>query len=73
MKASELLHKKLSTACPDMHDMKLNTLIAGVTSALTEHQLTVTGLGRNLKSYSKTHTKHDIKRMDRLIGNSHLH
>ena len=73
MKASKLLHKKLSTACPDMHDMRLKALIAGVTSALTEHQLTVTGLGRNLKSYSKTHTKHDIKRMDRLIGNSHLH
>ena len=73
MKASKLLHKKLSTACPYMHDMRLKALIAGVTSALTEHQLTVTGLGRNLKSYSKTHTKHDIKRMDRLIGNSHLH
>ncbi len=73
MKASKLLHKKLSTACPDMHDMRLKALIAGVTSALTEHQLTVTGLGRNLKSYSKTHTKHDIKRMDRLIGNPHLH
>ena len=73
MKASKLLHKKLSTACPDMHDMRLNALMAGVTSSLTEHQLTVTGLGRNLKSYSKTHTKHDIKRMDRLIGNSHLH
>jgi len=73
MKAIELLHEKLSTACPDMHDMRLKALIAGVTSALTEHQLTVTGLGRNLKSYSKTHTKHDIKRMDRLIGNPYLH
>ncbi len=56
-----------------MHDIRLKALIAGVTSAPTEHQVTVTGLGRNLKSYSKTHTKHDIKRMDRLIGNLHLH
>jgi len=48
-------------------------LIAGLTSASTEHQVTVTGLERNLKSYSKTHTKHDIKRIDRLIGNLHLH
>jgi len=73
MKAVKLLHKKLATACPDMHDIRLKSLIAGVTSASTEHQVTVTGLGRNLKSCSKTHTKHDIKRMDRLIGNPHLH
>ncbi len=73
MKATKLLHKSLSTACPDMHKIRLKALIAGVTSGLTEHQLTVTGLGRNLKSVSKTTTKHDIKRMDRLIGNQYLH
>ena len=73
MKAVKLLHKKLSMACPDMHEIRLKALIAGVTSATTEHQVTVTGLGRNLKSFSKIHTKHDIKRMDRLIGNPHLH
>lgn len=72
MKATKLLHKSLSTACPDMHKMRLKSLMAGVSSALTEHQVTVTGLGRNLKSHSKTKTKHDIKRMDRLIGNKHL-
>lgn len=73
MKAIKLLHKNLSTACPDMHKMRLEALIAGVTSGLTEHQVTVTALGRNLKSHSKTTTKHDIKRMDRLIGNKSLH
>ena len=72
MKAIKLLHKKSSTACPNIHKMRLKALMAGVSSALTEHQVTVTGLGRNLKSYSKTKTKHDIKRMDRLIGNQHL-
>lgn len=72
MKAIKLLHKNLSTACPDIHEMRLKALMAGVSSALTEHQVTVTGLGRNLKSFSKTKTKHDIKRMDRLIGNKHL-
>lgn len=73
MKATKLLHKNLSTACPDMHKMRLKALIASVTSSLTEHQVTVTGLGRNLKSHSKTTTKHDIKRMDRLIGSHYLH
>jgi len=73
MKATKLLHKKLSCACPEMHKIRLKSLIAGVTSRLTEHQVTVTGLGSNLKSDSKTTTKHDIKRMDRLIGNQYLH
>jgi len=73
MKAIKLLHKNLLSACPDIHEVRLKALMAGVTSALTEHQVTVTGLGRNLGAYSKTYTKHDIKRMDRLIGNKHLH
>ena len=73
MKATQLLHKKLSSACPEIHKIRLSALMAGVNSALSEHQVTVTGLGRNLKSHSKTNTKHDIKRMDRLIGNKHLH
>ena len=73
MKASKLLHKNIKTACPEMHKIRLQALMAGVNSALTEQQVTVTGLGRNLKSYSKTSTKHDIKRMDRLIGNKKLH
>ncbi|MCU7800353.1 MAG: hypothetical protein KZQ70_09460 [gamma proteobacterium symbiont of Lucinoma myriamae] len=63
MKAKKLLHKNLSTACPDIHKVRLKALMAGVTSALTKHQVTVTGLGRNLKSHSKTITKHDIKRI----------
>ncbi|WP_198265403.1 IS4 family transposase [sulfur-oxidizing endosymbiont of Gigantopelta aegis] len=73
MKATQLLHKKLLSACPDMHKIRLKALIAGVNSAISEHQVTVTGLGRNLRAHSKTKTKHDIKRMDRLIGNIHLH
>ena len=68
MKATQLLHKKLLSACPDMHKIRLKALIAGVNSALSEHQVTVTGLGRNLRDHSKTKTKHDIKRMDRLIA-----
>jgi len=48
-------------------------LFAAVNSAITKQQVTVTALGRNLRSYSKTDTKHDIKRMDRIVGNQHLH
>ncbi len=73
MKAVELLHENLSIACPSIHSVRLSTLMAAVTSTVKGQQLTVTGLGRNLKSDSQTDTKHDIKRMDRLIGNQHLH
>ncbi len=37
MQAVKLLHKKLSMACPDMHEIRLKALMAGVTSASTEH------------------------------------
>jgi len=73
MKATQLLHKNLSNACPKIHDVRLTALIAAVNSAITKQQITVTALGRNLKSYSKTDTKHDIKRMDRIVGNTYLH
>jgi DDE family transposase len=73
MKATKLLHKNLSSACPEIHNIRLIALIAAVTSTIKGQQLTVTGLGRNLKSHSNTDTKHDIKRMDRIIGNPHLH
>ena len=73
MKLKKVLHNQLKIACPDVHKVRLTALMAAVGSAVTEHQTTVTALGRNLKSQSKTTTKHDIKRMDRLIGNSHLH
>ena len=72
MKVIKLLHKNLSPACPEIHNIRLSALMSAVTSTITGQQLTVTGLGRNLKSHSKTHTKHDIKRMDRLISNQHL-
>ena len=62
MKEIELLHKNLSNACPEIHNIRLNVLMATVTSTITGQQLTVTGPGRNLKAYSKIHTRHDIKR-----------
>jgi len=73
MKATKLLHKNLSRACPEIHNIRLAALMAAVTSTIKGQQLTATGLGRNLKSYSNTDTKHDIKPMDRIIGNPHLH
>ena len=44
--ASKLLHKKLSTAYSDMHDMSSKALMTGVTSVLTEHKFIVVGQER---------------------------
>jgi hypothetical protein len=38
-----------------------------------DQRISVTYLGRGLKTLSKTSKKNDIKRADRLIGNAHLH
>jgi hypothetical protein len=73
MKAKKVLHKQLKIACPQIHSVRLAALLSAVGAAITEHETSVTALGRNLKSQSKTTTKHDIKRMDRLIGNVKLH
>jgi hypothetical protein len=40
---------------------------------MKDQSVSVTYLGRGLKSASKTDKKHDIKRADSLIGNPHLH
>lgn len=61
MKIIELLHKNLSVACPDMYKTRLKALMARVNSALSEHQVTVTRLGRNFRAHFKTKIKHDIK------------
>ena len=46
-------------------------LAAAVSALISGACLTVTALGRRLNSPART--KHNIKRMDRLMSNSHLH
>ena len=73
MKATEILHKDIANAYPEIHKTRLNTLFTFVRSGLSDQRVTLTYLGRGLKSLSNTDKKHDIKRADRLIGNTHLH
>lgn len=53
-----------------MHGKRLTALLSGVDSLLRGATLTVTGLGRGLQSLALT--KHNIKRMDRLLSNTRL-
>ena len=67
MHAIQLLHKHLKNTCPFIHSKRLDSLMCA-TRTLSEHQrLSITELGRALQS--QTSVKHNIKRIDRLIGN----
>ena len=70
MHALKVLHKKISNACPFIHQKRLTTLLLATQSLLHNQRLSLTQLGRSLSS--RTIAKHSIKRVDRLLGNIHL-
>ncbi len=70
MHASRLLHKQLQKSCPTIHQKRLATLLLGVTTATHDHAITISSLGRGIDN--DVATKHNIKRMDRLVGNKKL-
>ena len=70
MHALKVLHKKISNACPIIHQKRLSTLLLATQSLLQNQRLSLTQLGRSLTTRSIV--KHNIKRIDRLLGNIHL-
>lgn len=70
MHALKLLHSLLSAQC-SLHAQRLEALMVGVENLLRGQRLSIAGLGRSARR--GTRTKHQIKRMDRLVGNRHLH
>ncbi len=54
-----------------MHKIRQASLAAVVLGGLIGQRLTVTDLGRSLQG-QRSH-KHNIKRVDRLFSNTHLH
>ncbi len=71
MHATRFLFKRISRHCQSVHRVRLKALLAAVDTACEGAPLTLTGLGRWLRSAAKV--KHAIKRMDRLLSNRHLH
>ena len=71
MNALSLLHEEIATACPRIHKVRLNALMDATEALCYYQKSTLTGLGRTLTT--KVKTKHCIKRMDRLLGNTILH
>jgi hypothetical protein len=71
MHASGVLRRWLRQACPGIHAVRRTAVVAVVEALVLGGKLTLTHLGRNLRS--SAFVKHSIKRVDRLLGNAHLH
>jgi hypothetical protein len=71
MHTTHLLHKVIGAGCQWMHAARLAALLVGVQALMQGRKLSVAGLGRALGGV--TQAKHNIKRMDRLVGNAKLH
>lgn len=71
MHAVQLLHKIVKKSCVGIHSKRLDGLFVAVDALAMNGKLSVTGLGRSLKN--KTSHKHNIKRIDRLVGNEKLY
>jgi len=70
MQATRYIFRRVAAACQSIHTKRLASLFVAVESLSWGRRLTLTGLGRSLKSAAKV--KHNIKRMDRLLGNQKL-
>src|SRR5947209_5110158 len=66
-----LLHRWLRRACPAVHAARAIAVVTVVEALVLGAKLALTHLGRNLRSTA--FAKHSIKRVDRLLGNTHLH
>ena len=66
MHTSTVLQKFFQHSFPTVHAKRLRALQAAVDAVLVGAPVSVTGMGRHLKS--RTRIKHKIKRVDRLVS-----
>ena len=71
MREFQIIHDALLQHCPELHKKRLDSLMVATKALFASDTLTLTSLGRH--GDSKCRVKHSIKRMDRLLGNHHLH
>lgn len=71
MHALAIVHPRLAASCPQVHAKRLASLMAAVDAAVSGSCLSLSELGRGLRG--RVAVKHNIKRIDRLLGNGALH
>lgn len=71
MHALTILHRILSASFPEIHSERLASLPAAVEAVVTGSRLTLSYMGRGLSG--PVAVKHNIKRIDRLLGSGLLH
>ena len=71
MQAVKLWHTRARRALPTVHATRLASLFAALGGLLKGRQLWSSGVGRHLPT--QVGEKHNIKRVDRLLGNGQLH
>jgi hypothetical protein len=70
MHALVIVQQLLRLCCPQIHAARLKVMLSAVAAAVRGRRLVLTELGRALVSAARV--KHNIKRIDRLLGNRHL-
>jgi hypothetical protein len=70
MHALHIVQELIRSRCPQVHAARLRVILAAVCAAMRSRRLTLTELGRAL--VGAAHVKHNIKRIDRLLGNPHV-
>lgn len=71
MHTRTVLQKFFQTSFPSVHATRLRALQAALDAVVVGASVSVTAMGRHL--HSATRIKHQIKRMDRLVGNTRLY
>ncbi|UAA37224.1 IS4 family transposase [Paraneptunicella aestuarii] len=71
MNVPQILNKTITLVTPSMHVTRRKSPLACMTSILHGANATVTSIGRGISSSAGE--KHNIKRADRLLSNSHLY
>ena len=70
MHLTELLHKTFEDKLPQIHKIRLKSLMTACEAAISNNKLYLTGLGRSISNTNKECS--NIQKVDRLLGNGHL-
>ena len=68
MHATQLLDNHLRNHCQGVHKKRMTALMTATEALMSGKKLSVTGIGRAICNDTKT--KHNIKRIDRLVGST---